>query len=42
VPDAKLQDIVVGVLPFIAAMVLLLAALYAWPDIALWLPARMR
>lgn len=42
VPDAKLNDIVVGVLPFIAAMLLLLASLYVWPNIALWLPTKLQ
>lgn len=35
------RDVVVGILPFLLAMLLLIAALLAWPQLALWLPTLM-
>jgi len=32
------RDVAVGIVPFLIAMLLLIAALIAWPDIAMWLP----
>jgi tripartite ATP-independent transporter DctM subunit len=41
-PDkGPMKDIVIGVLPFLAMMVLVLAVLIYFPDIVLWLPNRM-
>lgn len=36
--NLKITDVFKGVLPFIAACVLMLVLLIVWPDIALWLP----
>ena len=33
------RDVVVGIIPFLLAMLVLIGALLAWPGIALWLPA---
>ncbi len=38
----SIGDVIIGCLPFIAAMVLLIGLLIAAPDVALWLPAQMR
>jgi len=32
------RDVAVGIVPFLTAMLLLIAALIAWPGIAMWLP----
>ena len=37
----KLSDVVMGTIPFHLLMVVLLIALVAWPQIALWLPSKM-
>ena len=37
----KLSDVVMGTIPFHLLMLLLLFALVAWPQLALWLPSRM-
>jgi tripartite ATP-independent transporter DctM subunit len=37
-PEVHIQQIYRGILPFVGAQVLALAALLAFPDIALWLP----
>ena len=37
-PEVRIQHIYRGILPFVGAQVLALAALLAFPDIALWLP----
>lgn len=37
----KLKDVVMGTIPFHLLMVVLLVALVAWPQLALWLPSRM-
>jgi len=37
----ELKDVVVGTIPFHVLMFVLLALLLAWPQIALWLPARL-
>ncbi len=34
----SINDVIVGVLPFLAPMVVMLALLILWPQIALWLP----
>ncbi len=39
--NGKLSEVVVGTIPFHILMFLLLVLLAVWPDIALWLPARM-
>ncbi|HEX6111055.1 MAG TPA: TRAP transporter large permease subunit [Geminicoccaceae bacterium] len=39
--DVPLRDIVLGVLPFLAVMLAFIALLYAFPEIATWLPSRM-
>lgn len=40
--DVPLERIFVGVLPFVVALVVLIALLVAMPQIALWLPGTMR
>ncbi len=40
--DVPLQSIYRGILPFLAAMIVLLALLTAWPEMALWLTRRVR
>ncbi|MBX2838158.1 MAG: TRAP transporter large permease [Gammaproteobacteria bacterium] len=37
-PEAKLSQIYVGVLPFVVAQLLLIIAVFLFPQIALWLP----
>lgn len=39
--DVSIADVIIGCLPFIASMVLLIALLIAFPDLALWLPEQM-
>ena len=31
-------DVIRGALPFVGAMMVLIAVLMVWPDVALWLP----
>ena len=40
--QVTIGDVIMGCLPFIGAMVLLIAILIAAPDVALWLPDQMR
>ena len=37
----KLKDVIMGTIPFHLLMVVLLVALVAWPQLALWLPSKM-
>lgn len=39
--QVTIVDVIIGCLPFIAAMVLLIAILIVFPDVALWLPEQM-
>src|SRR3954468_12442899 len=39
--SGKLSDVVMGTIPFHLIMLMLLLLLVLWPEIALWLPARM-
>lgn len=39
--SGKLSDVVLGTIPFHMIMLVLLLILVMWPDVALWLPARM-
>ena len=41
-PDKPLSDVILGSLPFMGIMILALALLTAFPDIATWLPSTMR
>ncbi len=36
--EGSIADVIIGVLPFLFMMLLLVVMLWAWPDIALWLP----
>jgi tripartite ATP-independent transporter DctM subunit len=36
--EGSIADVIIGVLPFLSMMMLLVVVLWAWPDIALWLP----
>jgi TRAP-type C4-dicarboxylate transport system permease large subunit len=38
----SLAEIVYGAIPFFFVMVLAIPLFYAWPDIVLWLPAKMK
>lgn len=40
-PNAKAIDVVRGTTPFVLLMILLVALLFAFPELALWLPAQM-
>ena len=37
-PGSDVRDVIVGVAPFIAGMLVLVAALWLFPQLALWLP----
>ncbi len=37
----KISDVIIGVIPFVSTMLLMIAALWMWPGIALWLPGLM-
>ena len=41
-PDQPLSDVIMGSLPFMGIMILALALLTAFPDIATWLPSTMK
>ena len=41
VKDVNFSTIFLGVLPFVGAMILVLALLIIFPQLALWLPSRM-
>ena len=34
----EVDDVIIGSAPFVVAMLLMLAILSYWPDLALWLP----
>jgi C4-dicarboxylate transporter DctM subunit len=34
----SINDVIRGSIPFVGAMIVLIALLMAWPDVALWLP----
>ena len=34
----SIQDVMLGVLPFIASLLVMILLVIAWPDIVLWLP----
>jgi TRAP-type C4-dicarboxylate transport system permease large subunit len=36
--EGSLNQVIVGALPFVGAMIALIAILIAYPDLALWLP----
>ncbi|NVK15523.1 MAG: TRAP transporter large permease subunit, partial [Rhodobacteraceae bacterium] len=40
--QVSIGDVIMGCLPFIAAMILLISILILSPDVALWLPEQMR
>lgn len=40
--DLTFMDIVIGCVPFVGALLLMISLLIMFPDIALWLPGRMR
>ena len=41
-PNLPLSDVVLGSMPFMCIMIVALALLTAFPDIATWLPSTMR
>jgi tripartite ATP-independent transporter DctM subunit len=40
-PGVSIRDIYIGVLPFVAMQMLIVAACFYWPQIILWLPQQM-
>ncbi len=40
-PEVPMEDIFMGVLPFVGGELIVIALLIAFPEIALWLPGRM-
>jgi len=40
-PEVSVQDIILGVMPFLIVDYILLIALVLFPQIVLWLPGRM-
>jgi len=34
----KIDDVIIGAAPFVLTMIVMIAALYLWPSLALWLP----
>ena len=36
--QGKIDDVIIGALPFVATMLVMIAALWIWPALALWLP----
>jgi C4-dicarboxylate transporter DctM subunit len=41
ITKAKLEEVVKGVMPFIALMIVVLAIIVVWPELSLWLPQNM-
>ena len=41
VTKARLGDVARGTLPFLGLMLLIVALLYAWPDLALYIPFKL-
>jgi TRAP-type C4-dicarboxylate transport system permease large subunit len=40
-PQARMEDIIMGILPYVAILTLGIIALTIWPKLALWLPDLM-
>ena len=41
-PKTKIEDIILGALPYVGVLTLLLVILTVWPQLATWLPSTMR
>lgn len=41
-PNGRMMDIILGTLPFVIAMLIMVAILVAWPSLALWLPSTLK
>ena len=41
-PSGALEDVLVGATPFVLIIMLMVAILWAWPELALWLPQNMK
>lgn len=41
ISKAKLEEVVKGVMPFIALMIVVLVVIVVWPELSLWLPQKM-
>ncbi|MFY0543580.1 TRAP transporter large permease [Brevibacillus sp. H7] len=41
ITKAKLEEVVKGVMPFVALMIVVLAIIVVWPELSLWLPQNM-
>ena len=40
-PHAKMEDLIIGILPYVIILTLGIVALTVWPQLALWLPNLM-
>jgi len=40
-PNVSLAQIFLGSMPFLGIVIVAMALLYIWPEIALWLPAKL-
>jgi len=40
-PRGQIHDVIVGALPFVLTLMIMIAALIAWPELALWLPRNL-
>ena len=39
-PRGRIDDVIIGVLPFVVTLLVMIAVLVIWPDLALWLPRK--
>ena len=37
-PRGRIDDVIIGVLPFVLTLLVMIAVLVLWPNLALWLP----
>ena len=40
-PRGQIHDVIVGALPFVLTLMIMIAVLVAWPELALWLPRNL-
>ncbi len=40
-PRGQIHDVIVGALPFVLTLMIMIAALIVWPELALWLPRNL-
>jgi TRAP-type C4-dicarboxylate transport system permease large subunit len=41
ISNSKIEDVIMGSLPYFAIFIVFVLLLVAWPDLVLWLPGRM-